>query len=98
MLLSVKFIKINKLLKTSVILFLITIFIYLPPLFIKVRDINIQNEINDLNIFNASLGVWVAGETLDNNVHLIIFLTLILTSISFLISGIIKTIKNKRAK
>ena len=78
-------------------LLLITIFIYLPPTFVKFNNLAVQKEIDGINILKANLNNWV-GQGVENNVHLIIFLTLILTAITFLISGLIKNIKNKRAK
>ncbi len=97
LLLCVRFLRLNKLIKTSILLTLITIFTYIPPTFIKVNNLALQKEIEDINILNANLSTW-AGDIIGTNVHLIIFLTLILTAIIFLISGLIKNLKNKRAK
>ena len=44
-LLCVRFIKTNKFMKTGIILFLINIFLYIPPMFLKVENQHIQKEI-----------------------------------------------------
>jgi len=93
-LMSVRFLKTNKLLKTSIILFLIDCLYLIPP-FINVNDTAIQNEIDDANIFNADFSRWVPEVTLENNVHLIIALSLLGLSITFLVGGLI-LFKNKR--
>lgn len=95
LLLSVRFLKINKLLKTSVVLFLINIFVYIPPLFIKVNNASLQQEFNDINILNANLTNWQPSN-LENNIHLIVFLSLLLLSVVFLITGLIFKKKNKQ--
>lgn len=89
LLLSVRFLKINKLFKTSIILCLIDIFMYVPPLFIKVKNFEIQREINEVNIFKANLLSWQAGVTIEQNIHLIICLTLLLLSAIFLVLGLV---------
>ena len=94
-LLCIKFLKTNKSIKTSIILFLINLFIFIPPLFIKVDNIHIQEEIEDLNIFKANFSIWDV-KTIDNNVSLIIALTLTLTTIAFLIRGLILHFKKKQ--
>ncbi len=94
LLLCVRFLKINKLLKTSIILFLINIFTYAPPLFIKVKNPAFQKEIDSANIFKANLNFWKVGTTIENNIHLIICLTLLLLAVTFLILGTIR--RNKK--
>lgn len=89
-LISIKFIKVNKLLKTSIILYLINIFMYMPPLFIKVDNAYIQKEIEDVNIFKADFSKWQPEVTLDNNIHCIICVTIITIATSFLVAGLIK--------
>jgi len=88
-LLSVRLLKINRFLKTSIILLLSNMFLYLPPLFIKVKNPEIQGEIDDVNIFCANLLSWQAGVTIEQNIHLIICLTLLFLAISFFIVGMI---------
>ena len=95
-LLSVRFFKINKLLKTSIILFLSNVFLYLPPLFIKVKNPLLQREIDDANIFKANLSSWQVDVSLEQNIHLIICLTLLLLAIIFLVIGVVcKREKNR---
>lgn len=89
-LMCVRFLKINKLLKTSIVLFLVDLFLYLPPIFIKVNNIEIQKEINQINILKANLSSWSTNISLENNIHLLIFVTFLITSIFFLIFGLIK--------
>ncbi len=97
-LLSVRFLKVNKLLKTSIILFLIDLFIYLPPIFIKLKNPVLQTGLDDFNILNANLSVWTVDGTIENNVHLIIFLTLALLAIIFLIFGLIKRLNKSKTR
>ena len=96
LLLSVRFLKINKFLKTSIMLFLIDVFMYLPPLFIKVKNPAIQKEIDDINISKANFFSWEVDVTLENNIHLILFLTLLFLSAVFLVIGLIRYSKSKK--
>ncbi len=89
LLLSVRFLKINRFLKTSIILFLTNAFLYLPPLFLKSKNEALQREIDDANIFNANLLSW-QGEQIETNIHLLICLTLLVLAISFLVVGMIR--------
>ncbi len=89
LLLSVRFLKINRFLKTSIILFLTNAFAYLPPLFLKSKNEALQREIDDANIFNANLLSW-QGEQIETNVHLLICLTLLVLALAFLIVGLIR--------
>lgn len=94
---AVRFLKINKLLKTSIVLGLIDLMLYIPPMFLKVGNKNIQKELIDdfnMNILNADLSVW-SGTTVDYNVHLIIFLTILGLALGFLTAGLILHIKRK---
>ena len=93
-LLSVRFLKINRLLKTSIILFLIDILYFIVP-FIKVDNINVQKELNKTNIFQSDFGNWKSGISLENNIHCIIFLTILTLSVIFFITGLIHHVKRK---
>lgn len=93
-LLSVRFLKINRLLKTSIILFLIDILYFIVP-FIKVDNINMQKEINQINIFQADFSNWKSGISLENNIHCIIFLTILTLLVIFFITGIIQHLKRR---
>lgn len=94
--LCVRFLKINKLLKTSIILLFVNIFVYIIPLFLKINNVAIQKEINDLNIFKADFTNWQVAITLEQNIHCIIFLTILLLSIIFFITGLITHIKKNK--
>lgn len=95
-LLCVKFLKVNKLLKTSIILTLINLFMYTPPLFLKVKNQTLQNELNDVNIFKADFSQWATHA--DNNVNCIIALTLLGLTVLFLLGGLILHFKRKKQK
>ena len=88
-LLSVRFLKTNKLIKTSIVLFLIDIFAYLPPLFIKVKNPTLQKELGQSNVFKADFSRWIPEVTLDNNIHCIVCLTLFGLGLIFLVTGIL---------
>lgn len=93
---SVKFLKINGFLKTSIVLAFIDS-LYIPSLFLKSKNPTIQKElINDTNILKANLSVWNTS-TIDSNIHCIVFLTLLAFAIIFLMVGLIKyfVTKNK---
>lgn len=94
LLLSARFLKINRFLKTSIILFLINAFLYLPPLFLKSKNEALQREIDDANILNANLLSWQI-EQIEANVHLLICLTLLLLAVSFLVVGLIRNAISK---
>ena len=94
-LIAVKFLRTNKLIKTSIILTIINLFIYLPPIFINVKNPAIQEEINGFNVLKANFSVW-QGAIIENNVNLIVALTLILLSLTFLACGLVKHLKNKK--
>lgn len=93
-LISVKLLKTNKLIKTSLILCLINFFVYILPRFIKVNNLNFQKEIDDANPFKANFSNWQSGIFIERNVHCIMFLTIITLSIIFFISGLLT--KNKK--
>ena len=95
-LLSVRFLKTNRFIKTSIILFLINTFLYLPPLFIKVKSPEFQREIDDINIFKANLSSWRVDVTLEQNIHLIICLALLLLALVFLTTGLICSYRKKK--
>jgi transcriptional regulator with XRE-family HTH domain len=92
LLLAVRFFKFNKLLKTSIILFIIDCLYLIVP-FVKVSDLYAQHEINQVNIFMANFSIWNTQIPLANNIHLIIFLSLITLSAIFFAVGLIKNKK-----
>ena len=89
-LLSVRFIKTNRFVKTGIILFLINVFIYVPPMLINVKNIEVQKEIDQANILNANFSDWQADGHIENNIHLIVALSLLTLSIIFFGVGIMK--------
>lgn len=93
--LSVRLLRINKCLKTSIILFILNTFIYLPPVFIKVKNPLLQKEIDEVNIFRADLLSWQEGGAIENNIHLFIFLSLLLLTVVFLVVGIFNYCKRE---
>ena len=50
----------------------------------------VQEAINGANIFKANLLSWQAGATLEQNIHLIICLTILLISTVFLVLGLVR--------
>jgi uncharacterized membrane protein YhaH (DUF805 family) len=92
--LCVRFMKTNKLLKTSFILYFINLLYLIIP-FIKTKNQTLQHEINGCNIFKADFSHWQINVTLESNIHLIIFLTLLGIASIFLIFGLIKHLRNK---
>lgn len=95
-LLSVRFLKINKLLRTCIVLLLSDLFLYLPPLFLKSNDPSIQQGIDEVNILKANLSNWNINGSLENNIHLIIFLTTLAVAIAFLSAGLIRYFRKKQ--
>ena len=91
---SLRFLRTNKLLKTGLMLLLTKIFIFSPPLFIKVSNPAVQKELDDLNVFMANLSVWDES-TIDNNVFLIIFLVVVALTTIFTTIGLIKHFRKK---
>ncbi len=91
---SLRFLRTNKLLKTGLMLLLTKIFIFSPPLFIKVSNPAVQKELDDLNVFMANLSVW-NEITIDNNVFLIIFLVMVALTTIFTTIGLIKHFRKK---
>ena len=96
-LLCVRFLKVNKLLKTSIVLTLINLFMYTPPTFLNLKNSELQrNLVEDMNVFKANFSSW--GELADNNIHCIIALTLLGLSVLFFIGGLILHCKRKIEK
>ena len=94
-LLLVRFLKINRWLKTSIILTMINLFLYIPPLFITVKNQTLQKELDDANILKANLSSW-KPDVIDNNINLIIFLTMLSLSVLFFAIGLIRYLKKKK--
>lgn len=97
LLLCVRFLKINGLLKTSIILlFFVILYIFTP--FIKRNNPILQNEINSFNIFKADFSNWQGEIPLERNINCIIFLVLIFLTIIFFIAGLICYLNNKKGE
>ena len=93
--LTIRLLKLNKLLKTCIIL-AFTDILYIIPAFIKVKNTYVQHEIDSLNIFKANFSVWLPETSLENNIHCIIFLTILLLSILFFVFGLIEHLKQSK--
>lgn len=98
LLISIKWFKFNKLMKTSIVLYLVDIFLYLPPMFVKVSSVGLQTEINQMNVLKANLSLWVIEKTLENNIHLIICLTMVVVATAFMVAGICYTLRKSKNK
>ena len=96
--LSVRFLKINKLLKTSVILFMVDIFAYIVPLFFKFKNPEVQHEIDRFNVFKANFSNWNHELSIGRNVNLIICLVILTIAVIFLAFGLISYFKKKNKK
>ena len=97
LLLSIRFLKTNRFAKTGAILFLTDLFLYIPPLFVKVKDPIVQAEIDDFNIFFADLFCW-GMDNIDNNVNLLIALSLLILAIVFGMIGVLRHVVSNREK
>jgi len=93
-LLSVRFLKVNRFIKTSIILFMINI-LYIISMFIRVNNESVQYELDSLNIFKANFSNWTSAISLERNIHCIIFLSILSLAIIFLIVGLIRSLKKK---
>ncbi len=95
-LMAVRLLKVNKLTKTGIILFLIDLLYIIPPI-LKFKNPELQRELShDMNIFKADLSRWIPEMTLDQNIHAIIALTLLGLGIIFLTLGLILHFKRKK--
>ena len=94
-LLCVRFLRVNKLIKTSIILFLINVVYLIIPL-IKVSNAELQKEMSEMNIFKADFSNWsVIDGFVDRNVNCIIALTILALGIVFLAFGLIRYLAKK---
>ncbi len=94
LLMCVRFLKVNKLTKTSLILYFINLLYLIVP-FIKTKNVQLQHEIHDFNIFKSNFSNWSANVSLEQNIHLICFLSILTIATIFLIFGLIKHYKNQ---
>jgi RsiW-degrading membrane proteinase PrsW (M82 family) len=91
----VRFIKVNKLLKTVIVLAIVSLISIVLPVVIKVDDISIQSEIDDCNIFEANFNAWTV-DNINNNVFCIIAMVLVGLTIAFVASGLISHFRRKK--
>ena len=94
-LLCTRFLKTNKLIKTSSVLFFVNLFLFVPPLFVTVSNPNAQKEIDKMNILGADFSNWQSDANMQQNIFCIIFLTILILAIIFFVSGIIKHNKKR---
>ena len=93
-LLSVRFLKTNRFVKTSIILLIISsIYTWLP--FVNSTNIYIQRELDSLNIWQANFFDWSPEVALERNIHSIIFMTMLSIAIALGIVGIIRHHRTK---
>ena len=57
---------------------------------INVKNIEVQKEIDQVNILNANFSDWQVDVHIENNIHLIVALSLLTLSIIFFGVGIMK--------
>lgn len=96
--LSVRFLKINRFLKTSAVLFLINLLYCIVPLAIQTKNVHLQEDLEDLKFYKADFSKWNAELFIDRNIHCIVFLTIAALGVIFLIVGLIRWhYKKKRA-
>lgn len=97
LLLCVRFLKVNRLIKTGVILTIIDLVLSLPPTFLQVGSAKVQKEIDAANVFKADFSSWKI-DVLANNVHCIICLTILSLAALFLIAGICRRLRGAQKK
>ena len=95
LLLCIRFLKLNGLLKTSLILTLSNVFVYIIPMFIHVQNPDFQRELADMNVFQANFACWQPA-FIERNIHCILFLTVLTTALVFLIFGLIANAKKTK--
>lgn len=92
---SVRFLKLNKLLKSSIILFGVNLIYCLAPLF-KSSKPEVQKELEKLNFFKANFADWRLEISLQRNIHAIIFLTVFVTGLFLFVFGLIRYLKKRK--
>lgn len=92
--LSVRFLKVNRFIKTCIVLFMINV-LYIISMFIRVDNVSFQYELDSLNIFKANFSNWTSEIYLERNIHCIIFLSILSLAIIFLMVGLIRSFKKK---
>ena len=91
----VRFINVNKLIRTGIILFGICLLYCVPPL-LHFRNDKLQSEIESMNVFKADLSCWNGGDLIGRNVNLIILLSVLVVAVVFLIVGLLVHINQSK--
>lgn len=86
--LCVRFIKVNRFIKTSIILFIVNI-IHFGSSFLSSDNPAIQNEIEGLKFYKADFTNWHGELLLERNIQCIIFLGILGIAVCFLLTGLI---------
>ena len=90
--LSVRFLKINRFLKTSAVLFLINLLYCILPV------VHMQKNLEEFKFYKADFSKWSAELFIERNIHCIVFLTIALLGLIFLTVGLIRwRLKKKKA-
>ncbi len=93
--LSVRFIKVNRFIKTSIILFIINL-IHFGSSFLTSENTEIQKEIEGLKFYKAEFSNWQGEIALERNIQCIIFLSILGIALGFLITGILLSYFRKK--
>ena len=92
----VKFLKLNRFLKSSIVLSIINFFCYGVPRFIKINNEDVMRELSETNIFQANFSNWsTVGGQIDKNIHCILFLSILFLTLTLLIIGLIWHFKKR---
>ena len=95
LLLCVRFLKVNRFIKTSLILIFFPILYLILPL-IKVDNANVQDELNQFNIFLADFSLWNNDVAIERNLNLIVFLSFLAIAAVFFTVGLLWQSKKKK--
>jgi transcriptional regulator with XRE-family HTH domain len=98
LLVSTRFLPINRLFKTGLVLFVSAIILYGTPLLIKSDNPAMQDTLNGFNILLADLSNWHTDAPLGSNIHLIIFLSAMLVAFAFLLAGLLLHRRKSKAR
>lgn len=97
LLMCVRFIKVNRLIKTSIILFVIDLLYLIVP-FVRFDNVEAQKEIEDINVFKANFSNWLGDVFLENNIHCIVALSLLGVGVVFLVIGLVRYYTKRNRK
>ena len=77
-------------------MFMINLIYGIAPFVLKSKRPAVQEEFDGFNIFKANFSNWSPEVTLEQNIHLIGFLTILGLGLIFLIFGILKQKKKQK--